>query len=134
MDTIKIDDFQKIDIRIGVVLEAVEVAGSEKLIRQVVDFGPAPDGAGLNGRIVKIIFSGIKKWYKPSDLVGKHLPYVVNMAPRKMPSYAKDADGKPVQEESQGMLIAASPKDEEDNEFASLLEADKSVPAGTKVI
>jgi methionine--tRNA ligase beta chain len=116
MDTIKIDDFQKIDIRIGVVLEAGEVEGSEKLIRQVVDFG-----AELGKRI---IFSGIKKWYKPEDLIGKHLPYVVNLESRKMPGG----------EESQGMLVAASPKDENGKESASLFEVSKNVPPGTKVI
>jgi methionine--tRNA ligase beta chain len=116
MDTINIKDFQKVDIRIGKILEASEVVGSEKLIRQVVDFGEE-----LGKRI---IFSGIKKWYKPEDLVGKLLPYVVNLEPRKMPGG----------EESQGMLMAAAPKDDEGSEAASLFEVDESVPPGTKVI
>lgn len=116
MDEINIKDFQKIDIRIGKVLEATDVAGSEKLIRQVVDFGEE-----LGERI---IFSGIKKWYKPEDLIGRLLPYVVNLEPRKMPGG----------EESQGMLMAAAPKDDEHQETASLFEVDKTVPPGTKVI
>lgn len=116
MNTITIQDFQKIDIRIGKVLEATEVEGSTKLIRQVVDFG---DEIGK-----RIIFSGIKKWYKPEDLVGKLLPYIVNLEPRKMPGG----------EESQGMLMATAPKDENGNESASLFEVDKSVAPGTKVI
>ncbi len=115
MNTIKIEDFAKVDIRIGKVLEASEVEGSSKLIRQVVDFGEE-----LGKRI---IFSGIKKWYKPEELVGKLLPYVVNLEPRAM-----------MGEESQGMLVAASPKDEEGNEFASLLQVSKKVSPGTKVI
>lgn len=136
MDLINIKDFQKIDIRIGVVTEASEVEGSDKLIRQVVDFG---EELGT-----KIIFSGIKKWYQPEEMVGKHLPYVVNLEPRKMPSYAKETDDGTVlssthkegytQEESQGMLVAASPKDEEGHEMASLFEVSDKVPAGTKVV
>src|SRR3990172_3119425 len=91
---ITIDDFKKLDIRIGKVLEASEVVGSEKLIRCVVDFGELG---------TRVIFSGIKKWYKPEELVGKLLPYIVNLEPRKMPSYVKTSEGKFVQEESQGM-------------------------------
>lgn len=115
MDTIKIDDFAKIDIRIGKVLDASEVEGSEKLIRQVVDFG---EEIGK-----RTILSGIKKWYSPADLVGRLLPYVVNLEPRKM-----------MGEESQGMLVAASPKGKDGEESASLFKVDKKVSPGTKVI
>jgi methionine--tRNA ligase beta chain len=90
---ITIDDFAKLDIRIGKVLEAIEVEGSDKLLRCVVDFGPEMGE--------RIIFSGIKKWYKPEELVDKLLPYIVNLEPRKM-----------FGEESQGMLVAAAPENE----------------------
>jgi len=125
MEKITINDFAKIDIRVGVVLEAAEVEGSEKLIRQVVDFGSEI------GK--KIIFSGIKKWYRPEDLVGRHLPYVVNLEPRPMPSYVETSEGK-IREESQGMLMAASSKDEDGNEYASLLQVDEKVSPGSRVI
>jgi len=68
--TIKIDDFAKLDIRIGKVVEAKEVEGSDKLLRCVVDFGEE-----LGQRV---IFSGIKKWYKPEEIEGKMLPYIIN--------------------------------------------------------
>ena len=86
-----IDDFLKIDIRIGTVLEAEAVPGSEKLIRQIVDFGEL-------GK--KQVLSGIKKKYKPSQLVGKQLIYVVNLEPRKMMGM-----------DSEAMLICAAAED-----------------------
>jgi len=115
MDTVTIDDFAKLDIRIGKVVEAKEVEGSDKLLRCVVDFGPELGQ--------KIIFSGIKKWYKPEELVGKLLPYVVNLAPRPM-----------FGEESQGMLMAPAPENSEGEKEASLFFVDKEVSPGTKVI
>jgi methionine--tRNA ligase beta chain len=113
MTNITIDDFAKIDIRIGKVIEAAEVPGSEKLIRQVVDFG-------VLGK--RVIFSGIKKWYAPNDLVGRLLPYIVNLEPRAM-----------FGEESQGMLVASAPEID-DEEAVVLLTPEKSVLPGTKVI
>jgi methionine--tRNA ligase beta chain len=114
MDTIKFNDFAKLDIRIGKVVEATEVEGSDKLLRCVVDFG-----AELGQRI---IFSGIKRWHKPEDLIGKLLPYVVNLEPRPM-----------FGEESQGMLLAAAPEVEGEN-IAVLLAPEKDVKPGTKIV
>ncbi|OGM25702.1 hypothetical protein A2962_03995 [Candidatus Woesebacteria bacterium RIFCSPLOWO2_01_FULL_39_61] len=110
---ITIDDFKKLDIRIGKVLEASEVVGSEKLIRCVVDFGELG---------TRVIFSGIKKWYSPSDLVGKLLPYIVNLEPRRM-----------FGEESQGMLVAAAPS-VDGEEKAALLIPDEKLEPGTRII
>lgn len=121
MDTINITDFQKIDIRIGKVVKATEVEGSEKLIRQEVDFGIEIG--------TRIIFSGIKKWYKPQDLEGKSFPYVVNLEPRKMPSYVETSEGKK-QEESQGMLMACMTGEQ----GAVLLTPVSDVAPGTKII
>jgi methionine--tRNA ligase beta chain len=83
---ITIEDFAKIELRVGTVIEATEVEGSEKLIKQIVDFGDL-------GK--RQILSGIKQWYKPSQLVGKQFVYVVNLEPRMMMGL-----------ESQGMILA----------------------------
>jgi methionine--tRNA ligase beta chain len=88
---IEYDDFAKLDLRVGTVVECVEKEGSEKLLRLTVDFGE--DGT-------RIILSGIKKWYAPEDLQGKQFVFVFNLAPRKM-----------MGEESQGMLLAAEGED-----------------------
>jgi methionine--tRNA ligase beta chain len=88
---IKFDDFAKVDMRIGTVLLAEEIEGSEKLIKMEVDFGDL-------GK--RQILAGIKSWYKPENLVGKQLPFVINIEPRKMMGL-----------ESQGMILAADSDD-----------------------
>lgn len=87
---ISFDDFAKVELRVGTILEAEEVEGSEKLIKQIVDFGEL-------GK--RQILSGIKQWYKPSQLVGKQFVYVVNLEPRKMMGL-----------ESEGMILATDTK------------------------
>lgn len=105
---INIEDFAKIEFRVGTVISAEEVEGSEKLIKQTVDFG---EEFGT-----RQILSGIKQWYKPSFLVGKQFIYVVNLEPRKMMGL-----------ESQGMIMAT------DTEKPILLKPSKKVPSGSKI-
>lgn len=87
---INYDDFAKLDLRVGTVINCEEKEGSEKLLRLTVDFGE-------EGK--RNILSGIKQWYKPSALIGKQFVFVFNLAPRKM-----------MGEESQGMILAADGK------------------------
>jgi len=108
--TINFDDFQKLDLRVGKILEAFEVEESEKLIRMRVSFGELGE---------RIIFAGIRKWYEPKDLEGKNFTFVFNLEPKKM-----------MGEESQGMIIAAETGD---GEVCVLITPDKDIPAGTKV-
>lgn len=86
---ITIEDFSKIELKVGTVLEAFEVEGSEKLIKQIVDFGDEK----------RQILSGIKQWYKPEELMGKQFIYVTNLEPRTMMGL-----------ESQGMLLCTDTK------------------------
>jgi methionyl-tRNA synthetase len=86
MEQISIDEFKKVEARIGRVLTAEAVEGSEKLIKLSLDFGEeAP----------RQILSGIRQWYTPESLVGRQLLFVTNLAPRSMMGL-----------ESQGMLMA----------------------------
>jgi len=80
------DDFAKLDIRVGLVTEASAPDWSEKLIRYEVDLG---EEIGI-----RVLFSGIRKWYSPEELIGKKIPVIVNMTPKKMG-----------EEESQGMAV-----------------------------
>ncbi len=80
------EDFAKLDIRAGLIMAANAPEWSEKLIRYEVDLG---EEIGK-----RVLFSGIRKWYQPEDLVGKKVPVVVNLAPKKMG-----------EEESQGMVM-----------------------------
>lgn len=110
MDQIKYDDFAKVEFLIGEIKEAVEVEGSEKLLRLQVDFGEEK---------LRTVFSGIKKWYSPTDLVGKKTVFVTNITPRKI-----------MGEESQAMIFGA---EDQDGENMSVLFLDKDLPVGSKV-
>ena len=112
---ITFNDFIKVDMRVGKIVEASIPEGSNKLIRQVVDFG---EEIGQ-----RIIFSGIKAFYNPEDLIGKQAVYVINLAPRPM-----------MGEESQGMLVAAAPMDEDGKEGCAILSPDVPVVNGTKIL
>jgi methionine--tRNA ligase beta chain len=102
------DDFDKLDLRVGTIVECVEKEGSEKLLRLTVDFGE--EGT-------RNILSGIKQWYQPEDLKGKQFVFVINLAPRRM-----------MGEESEGMLLAA------EGEKPEPLQATSEVPAGTTIL
>lgn len=89
-EAITYDDFVKMDIRIGTILEAERVPKSDKLLKLKVD-----DGAG--GRQ---ILSGIAKHFAPEDLIGKQVTFLANLATRKMMGF-----------ESQGMILMAEDRD-----------------------
>lgn len=91
MEHISIDEFKKIEARIGRVLNAEAVEGSEKLIKLTLDFGEAS---------ARQILSGIRQWHTPESLIGKQLLFVVNLAPRSMMGL-----------ESNGMLMAVDGAD-----------------------
>ncbi|MGH8042063.1 MAG: methionine--tRNA ligase [Rudaea sp.] len=107
---ISIDDFAKLDLRIGKVLQCEFVDGSDKLLRLVLDAG------GLGQRQ---IFSGIKAAYpEPEKLVGRNVVFIANLAPRKMRFGV-----------SEGMILCAGPGDAE----LFLLDADHGAQAGMPV-
>jgi methionyl-tRNA synthetase len=90
---IEITDFGKIDLLVGTVQSAEEVPGSDKLIKTQVNCGQYG---------IKQVFAGVKKFYKPEELVGKQVVIVGNLKPRKimgmesqgMMLFAETADGK----------------------------------------
>ena len=104
---ISFDEFLKVELHVGTVLEAEGVVGSEKLIKQIVDFGELG---------TRQILSGIRKWYTPESLVGKQFVYVTNLEPRMMMGL-----------ESQGMLLAAEGKK------PIPIKPSSKVPPGTKI-
>jgi len=91
-ETITIDDFSKIDLRIALIVNCEPVEGSTKLLRLTLDVG--------EGRM-RNVFSGIASVYKPEELIGKHTVMVANLARRKMKFGV-----------SEGMVLAASHADE----------------------
>jgi len=113
-ELIQYEDFLKLDIRIGEILEAEMVEGADKLIKCTINFG---DELGT-----RTIVSGIKEFIEPEDLVGKKLPYVINLEPRKLRGVM-----------SEGMLLAAAPMTEEGERGLSFLEPSTGTPAGTTI-
>ena len=96
MSNISFDDFKKLDIRIGEVVEAKVPDWSHWVMKLTVDFGDPPAGGGQ-----RIIFAGIMHFYKPEDLIGKQFPFLVNIEPRKI---------GPEGDMSEGMMLAADGK------------------------
>ena len=106
---ITIDDFLKVELRVGTVLTAEKVEKADKLLRLTVDIGTE----------VRQIVAGIAKAYAPETLVGRKVVIVANLAPRKLRGI-----------ESQGMIVAASFGEEGQPALASFLE---DVPNGARL-
>jgi methionyl-tRNA synthetase len=105
---IPFQEFQKLDLRIGKIVEANQISGSKKLIRMLVDFGDEKRQA----------VAGLLQWYKPEDLVGKKCVFVLNLQRRVMMGV-----------ESQCMILAA-----EDNAGnVVILQPEKDIVEGSKI-
>lgn len=115
MDNVTFDQFSAVDIRIGTVTKAEVPTWSHWVIRLEVDLGPEIG--------TKKAFSGIMKFFKPEDLMGKQFPFVVNLEPRKI---------GPEKELSEAMMIMAVPKEDEETPTV-LFQLPEIVPNGTKV-
>lgn len=117
-----IDDFGKIEMRVGTIKVAEYIEGADKLLRLEVDFGTKKvtqeDGTETDVPDVRQILSGIREYYQPEDLIGKQCPFVTNLEPRKLRGL-----------ESHGMILAVGLEDG----GAVLLHPDKEVPPGTKL-
>jgi len=107
-ETITIDDFAKIDLRVARVDNAQHVEGADKLLQLTLDIGSEK----------RNVFAGIKSAYKPEDLIGRHVVMVANLAPRKMKFGV-----------SEGMVLAAGPGGEE----IWVLSPDSGAQAGMQV-
>lgn len=105
---ISFDEFQKLDLRVGKIIEANQIPGSRNLIKMIVDFGDEKRQA----------VAGLLQHYKPDDLVGKKCAFVLNLQRRKMMGV-----------ESQCMILAA-----EDNKGnVIVLQPEKDIDQGSKI-
>ncbi len=104
---ISIDDFLKVELRVGNVIAAETIPKSDKLLKLTVEV------AGEN----RTVLAGIAEMYQPEELVGRQVVVVANLAPRKMRGI-----------ESQGMLLAADTEGQ-----AILLQPETRVPSGSRV-
>jgi methionyl-tRNA synthetase len=107
-DTISIDDFMKVDLRIARIEKAEPVEGADKLLGLTLDLGDSK----------RNVFAGIKAAYEPESLVGRQVIVVANLAPRKMRFGV-----------SEGMVLAAGPGGED----IFLLAPDDGAKPGMRV-
>ncbi|MEM3622742.1 MAG: methionine--tRNA ligase subunit beta [Candidatus Bathyarchaeia archaeon] len=105
---ISFEEFQKLDMRVGKILEANQIPGSRNLIKMIVDFGTEKRQA----------VAGLLQWYKPEQLVGKKCAFILNLQRRKFMGV-----------ESQCMILAA--EDEKGN--VVVLQPEKDIEIGSKV-
>ena len=106
--TVQFDDFSKLDLRIGTILEAERVPKSDKLLKFLVD----------DGFEKRTILSGIAKHFTPEEMIGRQVTFIANLAPRKI-----------MGNESNGMILMAEDKDGS----LSLLQPHKEVWAGAPI-
>jgi len=105
---INIEDFKKVEIKIGKIISAEKIPEGDKLLKLIFDFGSEQ----------RQVMSAIAEYYSdPSVLVGKEMPVVVNLEPRKLRGY-----------ESQGMIMAV-----DTNERPVLLHPEIEVPPGSGI-
>lgn len=99
---ITIDDFKKVEIKIGEIVSVENIDGSDKLLKLKVNFGTPSAAEAKEGKEdVRQVLSGIKAYFPdPQVLVGKRCPFVTNLAPRTMMGL-----------ESQAMILATGSAD-----------------------
>ncbi len=108
MAEISFNEFMKLDMRVGKIVEAQQIAGSRNLIRMIVDFGTEKRQS----------VAGLLQWYKPENLVGNKYAFILNLQRRKFMGI-----------ESQCMIFAA-----EDNKGnVVLIKPEKDVEVGSKI-
>ncbi len=108
-DTVTFDDFQKLDIRVGTVLECEKVPKMKKLLKFLID----------DGMEKRTIVSGISQWYEPDQLKGKQVLFIANLAPREFKNGLV----------SQGMILSAENYDG----TISVTTVEHDVKAGSQV-
>ncbi len=104
---ISFDEFQKIDLRVGAIIAAEKVEGSDKLLKLQVDLGPEIG--------YRQIIAGLAQFYQPEEIIGKQIIVVVNLEPKVFKGL-----------ESQGMLLAVG------DDEPVLLSPNKEVLLGAK--
>lgn len=106
---VSFDDWSKLDLRVGQIVEVEDIKGADKLYKLVVDIGIEK----------RIVCAGLKEYYSKEDLQDKKIILFVNLAPRKMRGI-----------ESQGMILAAVDKDKNK---VILISPEKDIEVGSRV-
>ena len=107
-EEISIDDFAKVNLIVGKVVNSEALSNSKKLLKNTV----------FDGKKERTILSGIHEWYEPKDIIGKNVIIIDNLAPRKMAGIM-----------SEGMILAADNRDGS----AKVVFVDDGVEPGSKI-
>ncbi|MFA5228470.1 MAG: methionine--tRNA ligase subunit beta [Candidatus Paceibacterota bacterium] len=107
MEIINFEDFVKVDLRIGKIIEADKVEGSSKIIKTMVDLGEEK----------RQILAGIGEFYAPEELINKIVAVVANLSSKKIMGM-----------DSEGMILAVK-----DGDNLSLLGIEKEIKIGSKI-
>ena len=110
---VSFEEFQKLDLRVATVTAAKPHPNADRLLLIQVD-----DGTGSPRQVC----AGIKAWYDPETLLGRQVVIVANLAPRTIRG-----------QESQGMILAAVARDDDDAEDVVLMALERPIAAGSPV-
>ena len=110
---ISFEDFSKLDLRVATVTAAAVHPNADRLLLIQLD-----DGTGSPRQVC----AGIKAWYEPESLVGRQVVIVANLAPRKLRG-----------EMSEGMILAATTRDDGGEETVVLVALDRPIATGSTV-
>jgi len=114
---ISFEDFKKLDIRIGKIISAERIPDADKLLKLVFDIGDHERQARLDSDepSTRQVIAGIAEYYNSEDLIGKEMPVLVNLEPRKLRGF-----------DSNGMILAVGADDK-----PVLLYPEEEVPPGS---
>ena len=104
---VKFEEFDKMDLRVGKIVEAERIEGSDKLLKLQVDLGEEK----------RQMLAGIGKAYSPEELINKSVVVIINLEPREMMGM-----------QSQGMVLAVK-----DNDNLSVLVPEREIAPGSKI-
>lgn len=119
---ITIDDFTKVQIKMGKVLSAERIEGSDKLLKLSIDLGEASP---------RIICSGIAQYYSPEDMTGRMVPVITNLAPRKMRGI--ESNGMVMFAIDETKILSADGVESKPGHVPVMLNPVKEVPPGSPV-
>jgi len=111
MENVKFSDWEKLDLRIGEIVDVENIEGADKLYKLSVDIGKEKPIT---------LCAGIKEFYSKEDLIGKKIVVFVNLEPKTLRGV-----------ESQGMILAAGSKEE--NKCSLISPLDNSISNGSKI-
>ena len=113
MENVQFNEWQKLDLRVGEIIDIEDIEGADKLYKLTIDIGPEK----------RILVAGIKEFYSKDDLKGRKCVVFANLEPKTLRGV-----------QSQGMILAAVSKNDKGEESqVQLLQPDSDIDVGSKI-